>query len=158
MAFGSLIHPSQATAESSANCHTDKEPLMTDSAMQRHAELVARFVNETCSRSLNDFAQEAKLDGETLQQAVERYEIDYAWHVLGSQRMKQEAISQLEDRLERPASDPQKTYVRDVLESAAAGMAPEALMSFDNDVAGQVAGLLAAWFEERRFPSPEEAC
>ena len=52
--------------------------------LQQHAAHLARFVNETCSRTLNHFAQEARLDGETLQQAVERYEIDYAWHVLGA--------------------------------------------------------------------------
>lgn len=115
--------------------------------LQQHAAHLAQFVNETCSRTLNHFAQEARLDGETLQQAVERYEIDYAWHVLGAPVTQERSVSLLEARLDQPATATQKAYVGKVLQSAAAGMAPEALMSFDNDVPELLADILYVWLK-----------
>ena len=51
--------------------------------MADHAELLALVTKSLCTRTLNVFAEESRLDGESLKDAVERYEIDYAWQVLG---------------------------------------------------------------------------
>lgn len=130
--------------------------MTVENPMQQHAELTARFVNETCSRTVNAFAQEAKVDGETLQQAVERYQIDYAWHILGSDWMREKTVSLLEAKLARPATDEQKAHVAGVLKSAAAVQAPESLMSFDNDVAEHLGGMLWAWYADK--PMAAAAC
>lgn len=113
-----------------------------DTPLLDHAGLVASVVNGVCTRTLNHFAEEAKLNEESLKDAFERYEIDYAWHVLGSSRMHDAAVSSLETRLQHAASDAQKAHVAGILKSAAAAQAPELLMSFDNDVPEQLAGLL----------------
>lgn len=107
-----------------------------------HAELVIHLVSGLQTRTLNDFAEEARADGESLKQAVERYEIDYAWQVLGSDRMREAAIAALEARLQRPLTEVQKARLTAVLADAAAGQAPELLMSFDNDVPEHLAALL----------------
>lgn len=111
-----------------------------------HAEMVAHLVNSLSTRTLNHFAQEARLDGESLKDASERYEIDYAWHILGSDRLRDETLAALEARLQQRATDAQRACVSDILASAAAQQAPELLMSFDNDVPEQLADwLCASW-------------
>ncbi|MBA4342965.1 MAG: hypothetical protein C0423_12535 [Methylibium sp.] len=120
----------------------------TGAAAQQNngSDLIAHLVNSLCTRTLNHFAQEAKLDGESLQDAVSRYEIDYAWHVLGSARLRDECLSSLEGKLGRALSSAQRAQVADVLQQAALGLAPELLMSFDNDVPEALAnGLLPLW-------------
>jgi len=120
--------------------------MAVDNPVPTHAELVIHVVNGLQTRTLNDFAEEARADGESLKQAVERYEIDYAWQVLGSDRMRDAAVSALEARLQRPVTEAQKARVAAVLTDAAAGQAPELLMSFDNDVPEHLAELLGtAW-------------
>ena len=93
-------------------------------SIQDHAEALKGLLS---TRTLNDFAAEARLDGESLSQAVERYEIDYAWSILGSERLLGETLAVLALRLQAPPSAPQP---------------PEALMSFDNEVPQRLTGLL----------------
>ncbi len=112
------------------------------------AELVACVAASLCTRTLNRFAEESRLDGESLKDAVERYEIDYAWQVLGSYRMRDETVALLEAKLGHAASDAQKRCVAEVLTAAAAGQSSELLMSFDNDVSEQLATLL--WSRSQR--------
>ncbi len=109
-----------------------------------HDELLALVNRSLCTRTLTVFAQESRLDGESLKDAVERYEVDYAWHVLGSDRLRHETVALLEGRLGQPATEAQKACVADVLCAAAAGQPADVLMSFDNDVAEQLAALLSA--------------
>lgn len=109
-----------------------------------HDELLALVAQSLCSRPLGVFAQESRLDGESLMDAVQRYEVDYAWHVLGSERLRNETIRLLEAKLTHAASDAQKASVTEVLKAAAAGQAADALMSFDSDVPEQLAALLCA--------------
>ena len=109
-----------------------------------HAELLALVMQSLCTRTLNVFAQESRLDGESLKDAVERYEIDYAWQVLGSDRMRDETVALLEAKLKHAASDAQKNCVAEVLRAAAAGQSSELLMSFDSDVPEQLAAMLCA--------------
>jgi len=111
-------------------------------APQDHATLLATVIAALSTRSLNHFAAEARLDGESLQQAVERYEIDYAWHVLGSARLREATVARLEARLKQPASAAQQRCIAEVLHAAASAQDPELLMSFDNDVAEQLAAAL----------------
>lgn len=118
-----------------------------------HDELLALVAKSLCTRTLNGFAQESRLDGESLKDAVERYEVDYAWHVLGSDRLRDETIGLLEGKLSHEASDAQKESVAAVLKAAAAGQAADALMSFDSDVPEQLAALLYA----RRGPNAAAA-
>ncbi|WP_088284720.1 hypothetical protein [Ideonella sp. A 288] len=108
-----------------------------------HADLLAHVADSLSTRTLNHFAAEARLDGESLKDAMERYEIDYAWHVLGSDRLHDATVSLLEARLERPATEAQKTCIGDVLRAAAAGQSSDLLMSFDNDVAERLATALS---------------
>jgi len=117
-----------------------------DVTLPTHAELVIHVVSGLQTRTLNDFAAEARADGESLQQAVERYEIDYAWQVLGSDRLQEAAVRALETRLQQPITAAQRACVAAALREAAAGQAPELLMSFDNDVPEHLADLLGpAW-------------
>ena len=122
----------------------------------KHDELLALVTQTLCTRPLNLFAQESRLDGESLKDAVERYEVDYAWHVLGSDRMRNKTIALLEAKLRQPATDAQKACVADVLAAAAAGQSSDLLMSFDNDVPEQLAAMLCAR-HERRQPAEVEA-
>jgi hypothetical protein len=110
-------------------------------------ELLALVAKSLCTRPLDAFAQESRLDGESLKDAVERYEVDYAWHVLGSDRLRDDTIGRLEARLKRPASDAQKACVVEVLKAAAADQPADLLMSFDNDVSEQLAAALCARHE-----------
>lgn len=107
-----------------------------------HEELLALVAQTVCSRPLGAFAQESRLDGESLRDAVQRYEVDYAWHVLGSDRLHHETIALLERKLTHAATEAQRTSVAEVLKAAAASQAADALMSFDNDLAEQLAALL----------------
>lgn len=109
------------------------------SYIQGHAQALLGLLS---TRTLNDFAQEARQDGESLGQAVERYEIDYAWSVLGSDRLLGETLRDLSLRLQTPPSALQSELVAAVLQAAAAAQPPDALMSFDNDVPQQLTGLL----------------
>ena len=99
-----------------------------------HDELLALVLKSLCTRTLNGFAQESRLDGESLRDAVERYEVDYAWHVLGSDRMRDETLALLEARLRQPATDAQKICVAKVLREAAESQPSDLLMSFDSDL------------------------
>lgn len=121
-----------------------------------HSEFLAAVAKSLCTRPLDLFARESRLDGETLKDAVERYDVDYAWHVLGSARLRDETVALLEAKLQHAATDAQKACVADVLNAAAAGQPPELLMSFDCDVPEQLAALLCAR-HERMAPAAVEA-
>ena len=110
-------------------------------------DLLARFAAGLSTRSLRHVAEEARLDGESLKQGVERYEIDYAWHVLGSERTRQACLAALEARGAGPAPESQRVFLAALLDAAAAAQPVDALMSFDNDVPAQLGQLLGAWFE-----------
>lgn len=112
-----------------------------------HDELLALVAKNLCTRTLDVFAQESRLDGESLQDAVERYEVDYAWHVLASDRLRRETVELLEAKLKQPATDAQKACVAEVLKAAAAGQSPDLLMSFDSDVPERLASMLCARHE-----------
>ena len=120
-----------------------------------HDELLACVAASLCTRTLNGFAQESRLDGESLKEAVERYEVDYAWHVLGSVRMRDETVALLEAKLRQPATEAQKNCVADVLRAAAAGQAADLLMSFDNDVPEHLAAMLCARHKPRTHAGAE---
>lgn len=109
-----------------------------------HDQLLAVVTQALCTRPVSGFAQESRQDGESLQDAVQRYEVDYAWHVLASDRMRAETIARLEAKSDRPATDAQKACVAAVLKAAAAGQASDLLMSFDNDVPELLAARLCA--------------
>ena len=115
-----------------------------------HTELLAGVASSLSTRTLNHFAAEARLDGESLKDALERYEVDYAWHVLGSSRMRDETVSLLEAKLEQPASAAQKACIDYVLSVAAAGQSSELLMSFDSDVPEHLAAML---FSRHELPA-----
>lgn len=133
--------------------------MATENSVHEHAEQVAHVVSALCTRTLNHFAEEAKVNGESLKDAFERYDIDYAWHVLGSDRMREETISFLEIKYEHAATDEQKACVAGILKSAAEAQAPELLMSFDNEVPQQLAGCLSLlWIENQTIPTAAEAC
>jgi hypothetical protein len=110
-------------------------------------DLLACVTLSLCTRPLHRFAEESRLDGESLKDAVERYEVDYAWHVLGSDRMRDETIALLEARLKQPVTDAQQACVTEVLKAAAASQPPDLLMSFDSDVPAQLAALLSSRHE-----------
>lgn len=121
-------------------------PLAGNAAALAHqnTQLVAQVLDSLSTRTLNQFAQEARLDGESLAEAVQRYEIDYAWHVLGSARLLDETVSSLASKLARPPGEALQARVAEVLLQAAQGLAPELLMSFDNDVGEALAAGLFA--------------
>lgn len=120
-------------------------------------ELLDRFTQGLVTRTLVHVAEEARLDGESLKEAVERYEIDYAWHVLGSARVREATLSVLEARLGRPADAAHKVWVNEMLEGAAARQPTDALMSFDNDVPEQLGHLLSIRFDAQPGPVAEAA-
>ncbi|MFG6467523.1 hypothetical protein [Roseateles sp. BYS87W] len=102
-------------------------------AENSHDELLKPVAESLCTRALTRFAEEARLDGESRMDAVERYEVDCVWHVLGSDRMRNETVALLDAKLKHPATDVQKTCVAEVLRTAAVGQSPDLLMSFDSD-------------------------
>lgn len=131
----------------------------TENSVHEHAEQVAHVVRELSTRTLNHFAEEAKVNGESLKDAFERYDIDYAWYVLGSERMREESISFLETKYKHAATHEQKAYVAGILKSAAEAQAPELLMSFDNEVPQRLADCLPpAWIKSWTLPTAPEAC
>lgn len=133
--------------------------MTTENPVHGRAEQVAHVVGALCTRTLNHFAEEAKANGESLKDAFERYDIDYAWHVLGSDRMREDTLSLLAIKCEQAATDEQKAYVAGILKSAAETQAPELLMSFDNDVPQQLADCLcSSWIENQTIPTTAEAC
>lgn len=120
--------------------------MTTENLVHEHAEQVAGVMSAICTRTLNHFAEEAKVNGESLKDAFERYEIDYAWHVLGSARLREETVTLLEARHSLAVTEAQKARIAGILQSAAQAQAPELLMSFDNEVPERLADLLgAAW-------------
>ncbi|MFG6416079.1 hypothetical protein ACG02S_19455 [Roseateles sp. DC23W] len=121
-----------------------------------HNQLLALVATALCTRPINGFAQESRLDGESLRDAVERYEVDYAWHVLASDRLRAETVTRLEAKLGQPATGAQKAAVATALSAAAASQASDLLMSFDSDVPE----VLAAWLcarDERAAVAEGEA-
>lgn len=109
-----------------------------------HDELLQLVTRSLCTRALNLFAQECRLDGESLKDVVERYEVDYAWHVLASDRLRDATVALLEAKLGHRATEAQKARVGEVLKAAAAGQPSDALMSFDSDVPELLAAMLCA--------------
>ena len=116
-------------------------------ALARDEELLSRFTQGLVTRTVAHVSAEARQDGESLRNLVDRYEIDYAWQVLGSERLREAVLTTLASRLGRPADDTQRKAVHDLLQAAAAGQPSDALMSFDNDVAEHLSQLLIAEFE-----------
>ncbi|MCX7251820.1 MAG: hypothetical protein NTX37_10055 [Burkholderiales bacterium] len=114
------------------------------------AELLAGIVNGLCTRTLVQFAAESRLDGESLADAVERYEVDYAWQVLGSERTCEAVVARLQSELGLPAAEAFKPAVAEALQLAAARQPSDLLMSFDNDLPELIAGLLRACSEPSR--------
>ncbi len=120
----------------------------THSSSER-AEIVAAVASGLSTRTLNRFAEESRQDGESLKDAFDRYEIDYAWHVLGCDRTRDAALVALERMLQQPVSVEQQACLAAILQSAAAAQPSDLLMSFDNDLSEQLAGLLAPWFKRQ---------
>ncbi|MCZ8253421.1 MAG: hypothetical protein O9318_13195 [Hylemonella sp.] len=116
-----------------------------DHLVPDHAAPVAHIMDALSTRTLNHFAEEARQNGESLKDAFERYEIDYAWHVLGSDRLREATLACLVSR--QPAvTAAQKDSLAGILQAAAAAQASDLLMSFDNDVPEKLADFLsAAW-------------
>jgi hypothetical protein len=107
-----------------------------------HADLVPQVVALLSTRTLNQFAEEARPDEESLQQSIDRYDIDFAWHVLGSQRTLDAALSAIELRLQCPLTSLQHGEAVSLLKATSLSVEPCLLMSFDNDFAQQLAELL----------------
>ncbi len=108
----------------------------------QQAALLSQIAAVLCTRTLNQFAHEARLDGESLRDAVERYEVDYAWHVLASDRMRDETLAALALKLDTAAAAAQSERVSALLHAAAAQQPHQLLMSFDSDLPEQLAALL----------------
>lgn len=131
-------------------------PVVTP-ALARDDDLLSRFTQGLVTRTLAHVAEEARLDGESLKNAVDRYEIDYAWHVLGSERLWQAVISSVEARLGHPSDAGQQAAVRELLQAAAAAQPSDALMSFDNDVPAHLSQLLIGVLDVSAAPAAETA-
>jgi hypothetical protein len=125
-----------------------------DNAAQRSDDLLAQLMQGLSIRTLQDVAEEARQDGETLRNAVERYEIDYAWHVLASDRLRDEVLLALETRLGQPVGEAQRAQALSLLAAASAAQPTAALMSFDNDVPELLGGLLGTGLHQ---PTQAEA-
>lgn len=125
-----------------------------ENSVTDHAASMAYVMSTLSTRTLHHFAQEAKLNGESLKDAFERYEIDYAWYILGSDRLRDATLDSLAQRHHYTATDAQRESLAGVLKSAAEAQAPELLMSFDNDVPDQLADfLLASWGGTTKAPA-----
>lgn len=123
----------------------NKDPPMTTPLIApAQAELLAGIVNGLCTRTLVQFAAESRLDGESLADAVERYEVDYAWQVLGAQRTCESVVSCLQSELGQAVAEALKPAVAEALQLAAARQPSDLLMSFDNDLPELITGLLRA--------------
>lgn len=131
---------------------------MTDATtLSGHGDLLARFTQMLSTRTLRHVAEEARLDGESLKDAVERYEIDYAWHVLGADRTRDAVLAAVEARLAGPLSEAQAQSVASVLQGAGAAQPTDALLSFDNDIPEHLSGLLCEWFDRCAVPADQVA-
>lgn len=120
--------------------------MASDHLVSDHAAPVAHVMDALSTRTLNHFAEEARQNGESLKDAFERYEIDYAWHVLGSDRLREATLSCLTQRHHHTVTDAQKNSLTGILQAAAAAQASDLLMSFDNDVPEKLADFLSvAW-------------
>ena len=108
------------------------------------AELLAAILNGLCTRTLAQFAAESRLDGESLADAVERYEVDYAWQVLAAERTLAAVVARLQSELGQELADPLEASLAEALQLAAAQQPTDLLMSFDNDLPELIAGLLRA--------------
>lgn len=128
---------------------------MTHPAPCTNEELLALVAQAQCTRTLAGFASESRLDGESLKDAVERYEVDYAWQVLGSDRLRDETVAQLEAKLRQPASEALKARVADVLLAAAQRQPTDLLMSFDCDVPERLAAMLLPLCDPQSLPAAE---
>lgn len=128
---------------------------MTAESTVLHDQLLAVVAEALCTRPLKGFAQESRLDGESLKDAVQRYEVDYAWHVLASDRMRAETVALLEAKLHQPVTDEQKACVAEALKAAAASQASDLLMSFDSDVPEQLAAWMCARSKRAAVPEVE---
>jgi hypothetical protein len=120
------------------------DPIVPD-----HAAPLACVMDALSTRTLNHFAEEARQNGESLKDAFERYEIDYAWHVLGSERLREATLSCLASRHAHKVTEAQKDSLAVILQSAAAAQASDLLMSFDNDVPEKLADHLSAQWAPR---------
>ncbi len=127
--------------------------MVIESSFPAHAESVACVMSALCTRTLHDFAQEAKQNGESLKDAFERYEIDYAWHVLGSERLREATVFSLAHRHRCVATDAQRERLAGVLKAAAEAQAPELLMSYDNDVPDRLADFLSVSWANPAMPA-----
>ncbi len=116
-----------------------------DHLVSDHAAPLAHVMDALSTRTLNHFAEEARQNGESLKDAFERYEIDYAWHVLGSERLREATLAHLASR-QHVVTEAQKDSLAGILQAAAAAQASDLLMSFDNDVPEKLADFLStAW-------------
>ncbi len=117
------------------------------------AAVVAAVIDGLCTRTLNGFARESRQDGESLKDAFDRYQIDYAWHVLGAESTRAAVLAAVEQALQQPVSTEQQACVGEILQAAAAAQPDDLLMSFDNDLPEQLASLLAPWFARQALPA-----
>lgn len=116
-----------------------------DHLVSDHAAPLAHVMDALSTRTLNHFAEEARQNGESLKDAFERYEIDYAWHVLGSDRLRDATLAHLAGR-QHVVTSAQKDSLAGILQAAAAAQPSDLLMSFDNDVPEKLADFLStAW-------------
>lgn len=115
---------------------------MNEDKKSLNASLVSQVGELLSTRALHQMAIELRLDGESLRDAVDRYEIDFAWHVLGSARLLDDTVEHLASRLQREPSAHQRAEVKALLNAAALGQESDKLMSFDNDLAQQLAELM----------------
>ena len=116
------------------------------------AELLTAILNGLCTRTLAQFAAESRLDGESLADAVERYEVDYAWQVLAAERTRAAVVARLQSELGQELADPLEASVAEALQLAAAQQPTDLLMSFDNDLPELIAGLLRASGQTAQAP------
>ena len=116
------------------------------------AELLTAILNGLCTRTLAQFAAESRLDGESLADAVERYEVDYAWQVLAAERTLAAVVARLQSELGQELADPLEASVAEALQLAAAQQPTDLLMSFDNDLPELIAGLLRASGQTAQAP------
>lgn len=107
------------------------------------ADLVPQVARLLSTRTIQQVAEEARADGESLRDLVDRYDIDYAWHVLGSQRLLDETLVALGSLLQSAPTERQRVEVAALLGAVAAGQGSDQLMSFDNELAPQLAEMMA---------------
>ncbi|WP_439521031.1 hypothetical protein [Hydrogenophaga sp.] len=107
------------------------------------ADLVPQVARLLSTRTIQQVAEEARADGESLRDLVDRYDIDYAWHVLGSQRLLDETLAAWGSLLKSAPTEQQRAEVAALLGAVAVGQASDQLMSFDNELAPQLAEMMA---------------